>query len=633
MLRLVECAHLALQGFLLGAVLLALIKGIRYRHLTAYLPCDLVLDDYLLVLAFAALEGVLHALPTSGRIGAGLGLAAVVVLWLDALLFQRFSVELSRDNVRAYLPYLLQGHFKAETSQLLSSLRRGSLAAAPLWGVVLIPAGELLAGSRVLAALATAFGIHVVFALRESDLEDRQRPVLLAALLVLDLWLAASPAAPGAASAGALLAFLLPIGLLVLRRQAAKRLPSTSRLTLPSHLRSVAAASFPLLVEELQVRNEHRELLDHRPRLPRRSPRFGEVAGANVLVLTLESVGRDHLAIYHRTGAPTPFLHRLCERSVVSRHHFCISPHTNNAHYALLGSRYTSAGGFELFRAFARHGYQTAYVYPGSSQGFGLRQVLDRASFDHVLDDEQLAGAATEPRGDRVLATAGVDRLLELLDPDRPFFLQLMTEDTHAPYYLPGDPPDGLLEHERARYLRCLTASDGVWQELWDRLAAAGLLANTLVVITGDHGQAFGEMGYRYHSNAVIKEEIEVPFLLHHPRLGPGEVAFSSHLDVLPTVLDLLGIDHGVECYGEPIFCPDRKPALLLYSELRRNGVPSSQGLICGDAKFVVDLPFRRVWELDWNDDLRRDLAGDPYYPSLLHLLLDRAGLVTRLPR
>ena len=46
----------------------------------------------------------------------------------------------------------------------------------------------------------------------------------------------------------------------------------------------------------------------------------------------------------------------------------------------------------------------------------------------------------------------------------------------------------------------------------------------------------------------------------------------------------------------------------------------------------MVDLPFRRIWELDWNDNFRCDLADDPYYPSLIHLLLDRAGLVTRLP-
>jgi hypothetical protein len=634
MLPLVEYAHHGLQSFLLGAVFLALIKAIRHYHMTACMLCDLVLDDYLLVLAFTGLElGIYAALPAPGFLWPALALATITVLWLDAVLFRQLSVELSRDNVRTYLPYLFRGEFKAEASQILSRIGRDSLWIVPVWAAVLYLARELWPGSWIPAVLATAFGIHVFLFLRGCVLDDRRQPMLLVALLVLDLFLDTSPVAPTAARGEALLACLLPIALLGLRSRARKRSGTPTRLTLPSHLGSFVGPTYPSLVSDPTVRDEDRELLEHGPRLPVRSPRFGQLAGANVLLLTLESVARESLALYRPGGARTPFLGRLWDRSVVSKHHFCISSHTNNAHKALLSGRYALDPGFDLFRAFARSGYQTVYLYAGDSQSCDLREILDTAGFDHVLDAEQLAGSRKAAAADRLLVTRGVDELLATLAADRPFFLQIMTGDTHWPYVIPDEPPKTWLEDEKSRYLRCLEAADGVWREVWDRLDAAGLLTNTLVVITGDHGQSFGEMGYRYHATAVIKEQVEVPLLLHHPHLVPGEFAFSSHFDVLPTVLDLLGIDHGAAVCGEPIFCPDRKPVLLLHSELRRNGVPSSQGLIFGDTKIIADLPFRRLWELDWNDNLRRDLAGDPYYHSLLHLLLDRAGLVTRLPR
>ncbi|HEY7215754.1 MAG TPA: sulfatase-like hydrolase/transferase [Thermoanaerobaculia bacterium] len=625
----VAYAHFGLRSFLLGAIFLALIKAIRNYPLAARRLCDLALADYLLVLGFAGLElGVFAVLPAPGFVRPGLALVLIAVLWLDAVLFRQLAVDLSWESFRAYLPYLCRGDFKAEAAQLLSEAGRDSLWIVPVWGAALYLARELWAGSWIPAVLAAAFGVHVFLFLRGCVLDDRRQPMLLVALLVLDFSLAASPLARTAARAEALVACLLPAGLLALRARAARRPGAAPGLTAPSHFGSFARPSFPPLASDLPIRDEHKELLELGPRIPRRSPRFGQLAGANVLLLTLESVAREALALYRPGGARTPFLEHLWDRSVVSAHHFCISSHTNNAHRALFSGRYALDADFGLFRGFARSGYQTLYLYAGDSRSFDLRQLLETAGFDHLLDIEQLSGARQETATDRLLATRGVDEVLATRDANRPFFLQIMTGDTHWPYFIPDARPGARRGDEKSHYLRALEAADGVWRDLWDHLAAAGLLADTLVVITADHGESFGEMGYRCHSTAVIKEQIEVPFLLHHPRLDPCQIPFSSHLDVLPTVLDLLGIDHGVASCGESIFHPHRTPGLLLYSELRRNGVPSSQGLIFGDRKIIVDLPFHRLWELDWNDGLRRDLGDDPYYPSLIHLLLDRAGLV-----
>jgi arylsulfatase A-like enzyme len=77
-------------------------------------------------------------------------------------------------------------------------------------------------------------------------------------------------------------------------------------------------------------------------------------------------------------------------------------------------------------------------------------------------------------------------------------------------------------------------------------LADLGQLDDTLVVVTSDHGEAFGERGFEGHARKVYRETTEVPWLIFFPfRLEPGLVVETRtrNVDVWPTVLDLLGLE------------------------------------------------------------------------------------------
>jgi len=77
---------------------------------------------------------------------------------------------------------------------------------------------------------------------------------------------------------------------------------------------------------------------------------------------------------------------------------------------------------------------------------------------------------------------------------------------------------------------------------VFDHLTAKGLFQNTIVVLTGDHGEEFLEHGRWGHNSTFSKEQISPPLVLWLPGLAPAEHrSLSSHLDIAPTVLRALG--------------------------------------------------------------------------------------------
>ncbi|MDF1797669.1 MAG: sulfatase [Planctomycetota bacterium] len=112
------------------------------------------------------------------------------------------------------------------------------------------------------------------------------------------------------------------------------------------------------------------------------------------------------------------------------------------------------------------------------------------------------------------------------------------------------DPAD--LEHLRQLYLAGVAGFDFLLKGFMADLEAAGLLENTIVVITSDHGEEFGEHGDTRH-NGVWREHLHVPLLVAVPdsvRGGPdpdrnGRVidAPVRHMDLMPSLLDLMGLE------------------------------------------------------------------------------------------
>ena len=132
----------------------------------------------------------------------------------------------------------------------------------------------------------------------------------------------------------------------------------------------------------------------------------------------------------------------------------------------------------------------------------------------------------------RVLASKGEKRLfmwLHFMDPHHPY--------THHPAHDFGS-------EATDRYDSEIAFTDQAIGAVLKTLKTLGLAENTCVVINADHGEAFGEHDTMFHGTTLYDEQIKVPCMIRVPTLAPQRVAkFSGNVDLLPTVLDVLGID------------------------------------------------------------------------------------------
>jgi arylsulfatase A-like enzyme len=114
---------------------------------------------------------------------------------------------------------------------------------------------------------------------------------------------------------------------------------------------------------------------------------------------------------------------------------------------------------------------------------------------------------------------------------------------------------DAVVAELRGIYLGLVAELDRQIGRVLTALAASGELDRTLVVITADHGEMLGD-GWQIGKAGFRPEAFHVPLLIRHPyRQQPGRVvdAFTEHVDLVPTILDSLGIDIPRQCDGHPL--------------------------------------------------------------------------------
>ncbi|MDX1803440.1 MAG: sulfatase-like hydrolase/transferase [Alcanivorax sp.] len=155
---------------------------------------------------------------------------------------------------------------------------------------------------------------------------------------------------------------------------------------------------------------------------------------------------------------------------------------------------------------------------------------------------------------------------------DKPFLGFMFFESSHARYFFPDDAvirPHYLKAFNYAtvdvkkdigliknRYINATHELDIQLGRVLAHLKEKGLLDNTIVIVTGDHGEEFMENGRWGHNSAFHNQQIHTPFVLHVPGEGARVVnAPTSHLDIVPTLMPLLGVtnppaDYSVDAHN-----------------------------------------------------------------------------------
>jgi phosphoglycerol transferase MdoB-like AlkP superfamily enzyme len=289
----------------------------------------------------------------------------------------------------------------------------------------------------------------------------------------------------------------------------------------------------------------------------------------NVIVIVLESVGARNLSLYGGPHRAMPNLTRLAsERGVVFDNVYAHAPSSPKGLVALTGSVYPRVDWKLISRdnpefavpllpeVLGQHGYRTAYLHSGYWSWKNRDRFLRDRGVDRLIDADTIDEEKVFSWGvsDNVLFDAAMAFIDEA--PDKPFHTFLWTIETHHPYIADdGSPQFEVDDEEWARYLSAIHGSDRLIARLVEQLDARGLADNTLIAVTGDHGEAFGQHGQRVHSFGVYDENVHVPLVLLHPRLaGPSTprrvTGVAQQIDIAPTLLGLAGIEAPSEWQG-----------------------------------------------------------------------------------
>jgi len=315
------------------------------------------------------------------------------------------------------------------------------------------------------------------------------------------------------------------------------------------------------------------------PAQPARPP-----ADLNVLLLSVDSLRAD----MPWTGYPrpiAPFLTELASQGVVYTQAYALSSYTSMSVGGFLGGRYPG----ELARDGFFFGTYPARVlmFPEVLQRAGVRTLSAhahgyfrgrRAGFDQGFDVWEMVPdlrwsnvTDLEITSDRHAALARRILSQEANTRGR-FFAWFHFMDPHDQYRAhPEVPPYG--RTNRDRYDAEVTFTDQHLRALVTWVRAQPWGARTAIIVTADHGECFGEHGHYRHGFELWQELVHVPWIFVLPGAAPRRIEVTrSHLDLAPTVLDLLGVP------ADPAFTG-------------RSLVPELYGAEAEARDVIVDLP------------------------------------------
>lgn len=370
----------------------------------------------------------------------------------------------------------------------------------------------------------------------------------------------------------------------------------------------------------------------------------------DVIVLLVESLRLDELQYGGAERKVMLTVDAIAREARAYTFNYSQASHSNYADVAALAGHYPLRG-FEyhvypenpryprvlVYDVLKQLGWRTAVFSSQNENWGGMLNYLSTGSIDTLFHAETFEGDTYLPRrdtgfekfvkgtkragkvDDRHTITAAIDWIDGLGD-DR-YFMYVNLQNSHVPYEIPADfdapfgsgevsfplrfgsfPRDSV-DAVKDLYASSLAYVDAQVARLVTYLQSTGRWDRTVLVVTGDTGQAFYEHGFAAHANALYDEVLRVPLVIRAPGM---EARFDNdpaqHIDIPPTVLRLLGLPNHDAFQGVSLLEP-RSVERPLY-------------LVAQTALAHQYAIVQNRWKLIWDARLRRfmlyDLRSDP---------------------
>ncbi len=373
----------------------------------------------------------------------------------------------------------------------------------------------------------------------------------------------------------------------------------------------------------------------------------------NVIVLIVESLRADQLRAYGGSRDVMPAVDALAREGRVFSNAYSEATFTTyatlvplSAHYPLRSTElynYPKDPTYPrvlIYDVLKPLGYHTA-IFSSSNENWGgminyletghVDRFFHAATFSGPTYDTTMPGETTF--ADFVKATKNAGSLddrftvgesmrwIDSLD-SKPFFIYMNLQNSHLPYIVPKDFPRRFspakldftirfrhfpkdkIDVVKDVYADSLSYVDSQIARLFQHLRQRGLWDRTVIVLTGDHGQGFYEHGFAAHSGPLFNELMKVPIIIRAPGLQPSiDPRPTQHVDVPPSILELLGLPSHPSFQGISLFDPHVNPNRSLYMVVQ-TPLAHQYGIVRSRYKLIYDEWQRR--------HLLYDLASDP---------------------
>ncbi|HDI75144.1 MAG TPA: DUF229 domain-containing protein [Thermoprotei archaeon] len=328
----------------------------------------------------------------------------------------------------------------------------------------------------------------------------------------------------------------------------------------------------------------------------------------NVILIALDTLRADHLSCYGYKVKTSPFMDKIASEGAVFKYAYApaIPTHpgyttmltgTHPLHHKIVchaGSRFLSKDILLVGELLKRKDYITAAADNLAIMKGGEWFIR---GYDYYY---ATGGIVVISKGIKISGEIVLKKTIEFLElwskeyKDKKFFLFIHFWDPHAPYYPPedlvkkvfkGDPYQGDLKERlektvwgrrllkgwmgklidkgirnpdyiRALYDAEILYTDDKVRKIYEKLEELGIIDDTLIIITADHGESMGEHNIFYDHHGLYEWDVRIPLILRYPDKIPKETvveAFVQHTDIVPTILDIANCPMRDNIYGKSL--------------------------------------------------------------------------------
>jgi len=334
----------------------------------------------------------------------------------------------------------------------------------------------------------------------------------------------------------------------------------------------------------------------------------------NLIFFGIDSLRRDRMSLYGYPRLTTPHIHKYAEGGAVFTQCFSPSIPTTSGYSNMFTGRdcfgtnvvalrhkgAIAEGVPTLAEVLREHGYASTCVgFTGNPASRGFDEYIDYAGW----------GSWAEGRSHKAenLNAVTIPELRRLAATSQPFFLMLRHMDPHSPY-LPPQPYERIFyggnemdknnrsldecyafkpfrdyfyswfkpgctdaEYIKAQYDGAIAYMDAAIQVLLTEIHALGLQEDTLIVFTSDHGETLDEHSCYYDHHGLYDCTLTVPLVFRMPGRVPARKRLNDIVylkDIMPTVLELMGIETSLKFDGRSLVARMRGEPLPAESEM-----------------------------------------------------------------